>query len=223
MHSSRSSLKSGSNFFIARLARTSNLEQFVSPMKPINTLYVSNLNDKINKTKLRESLYLLFSQYGTVIEVMARKTKKMRGQAYICYTSIQDAMTGMEHLRDKIIFGKAMKIEYAKINSTQLEIFHGNYIQPEQEQEDLDMEMEDIGFTSSTLYVKNLPSETSDDMLSLLFQQYEGFIQVRLVPGNTDVAFIDYQSAEHAKTAKLVLDGFLITKNKPMQIEFAKN
>lgn len=191
--------------------------------KPMNTLYLCNLNDKINKNKLKDTLYLLFSQYGTVIDIIALKTSKMRGQAFVCFTDIHHAMNAYQKLQNKIIFEKPLKIDYAKENSKELDIYNGNYIEQKVENELVDMEMEDIEYTSNILYVKNLPSETSDDMLALLFQQYEGFIQVRLVPGNTDVAYIDYQTPEHAKTAKTVLNGFLITKNKPMQIEFANS
>ena len=190
-------------------------------MKPTNTLYLCNLNDKINKNKLKETLFILFSQFGTVVDIVALKTMKMRGQAFVCFSELQDAIKAFQQLQSKILFEKPVKIQYARENSKELNIFNGVYVE-QKEEEQVDMEMEDIEYTSNILYVKNLPSEVSDDMLALLFQQYEGFIQVRLVPGNTDVAFIDYQTSEHAKTAKLVLNNFLITKNKPMHIEFAK-
>ncbi len=193
-------------------------------MKPSNTpkatLYLRNLNDKINKNLLKETLYLLFSQYGTVIDIVALKTMKMRGQAFICFSQLQEAMNAYQQLQDKSIFGKPVKIEYSQQNSSKLDVYNGNYVL--KEESDVDMDMEDIEFSSNVLYVKNLPSDASDDMLALLFQQYEGFIQVRLVPGKTDVAYIDYQTEDHAKTAKAVLNNFLITKNKPMHIEFAK-
>ncbi|KAH6587896.1 hypothetical protein BASA61_006159 [Batrachochytrium salamandrivorans] len=50
---------------------------------PGQSLYINNLNDRIKKKELRESLYYLFSQYGRVIDVVALKTMKMRGQAFV--------------------------------------------------------------------------------------------------------------------------------------------
>ena len=48
--------------------------------KPSQTLYCNNLNDQIKKQELRRSLFHLFSQYGTVIDVVALKTPRMRGE-----------------------------------------------------------------------------------------------------------------------------------------------
>lgn len=52
---------------------------------PNQTLYVNNINDKIHKTTLRRCLYALFSQFGPVLDVVALKTPKMRGQAHIVF------------------------------------------------------------------------------------------------------------------------------------------
>ena len=71
---------------------------------PNQTLYVNNLNDKIGKqgentcvlcfgaplltlgpTELRRSLYSLFSQFGGILDVVALKTPKARGQAFVVF------------------------------------------------------------------------------------------------------------------------------------------
>jgi RNA recognition motif-containing protein len=44
------------------------------------TLYVHNINEKVKKDVLKKMLYMLFSQYGRVIQVVACKGIKMRGQ-----------------------------------------------------------------------------------------------------------------------------------------------
>ena len=49
--------------------------------EPIQTLYVNNLNDKLPKEQLKEELYLLFSQFGSILDVVALKTERMKGQA----------------------------------------------------------------------------------------------------------------------------------------------
>eukprot|EP00834_Sanchytrium_tribonematis_P004479 NODE_223_length_12360_cov_0.266862.p4 type:complete len:192 gc:universal NODE_223_length_12360_cov_0.266862:5070-4495(-) len=190
-------------------------------MKPKNTIYAHNLNDKINKNTLKETLYLLFSQCGTVLDIVALKSAKMRGQAFIVFAELQDAVAAIQQFQSKIIFGKPMKLDYAKENGKQLSIFNGEY-STKKENVPVDMDVEEIENPSNILYVQNLPSEVSDDMLGLLFQQYEGFIQVRLVAGRTDVAYVDYQTEEQAKLAKSTLHNFLITKSKPMIIEYAQ-
>lgn len=50
--------------------------------EPNQTLYVHNLNEKLKKDALKKLLYMVFSQYGKVLEISARKGLKMRGQVY---------------------------------------------------------------------------------------------------------------------------------------------
>jgi U2 small nuclear ribonucleoprotein B'' len=48
--------------------------------QPNNTIYINNINEKINKNVLKKLLYMLFSQYGRVLQIVACKGIKMRGQ-----------------------------------------------------------------------------------------------------------------------------------------------
>lgn len=73
-----------------------------------NTLYVNNLNDKINKNDLRTALYMLFSTYGTVVDIVALKTPKMRGQAHVVFFDPSAAAIAMKALKNFIFFGKEM-------------------------------------------------------------------------------------------------------------------
>lgn len=41
------------------------------------------------------------------------------------------------------------------------------------------------------LFLTNLPDETNEMMLSMLFNQFPGFKEVRLVPGRHDIAFVE--------------------------------
>lgn len=47
---------------------------------PNQTIYINNLNEKIKKNNLKKLLYMLFSQYGKVLQIVACKGLKMRGQ-----------------------------------------------------------------------------------------------------------------------------------------------
>jgi hypothetical protein len=42
------------------------------------TLYINNIEEKINKTVLKQLLYMLFSQYGRIDDVVACKGKRLR-------------------------------------------------------------------------------------------------------------------------------------------------
>lgn len=69
-------------------------------------LYITNLpSSKIQKYDLRLSLYTLFSTYGPVLDVVAMKTMKMRGQAHIVFRDAQTATQAMRALKGFEFFG----------------------------------------------------------------------------------------------------------------------
>ncbi|MCJ1306492.1 U2 snRNP complex subunit msl1 [Agyrium rufum] len=88
-----------------------------SAAHPNATLYVINLPDKLRKPDLRLSLYTLFSTYGPVLDVVAMKTEKMRGQAHVVFRDPQTSTQAMRSLQDFDFFGKPLKIQYAKDRS----------------------------------------------------------------------------------------------------------
>ncbi|KAI9728934.1 MAG: U2 snRNP complex subunit msl1 [Chrysothrix sp. TS-e1954] len=84
------------------------------PNPPNQTLYVGNLDDKMNKSDLRRALYSLFSTHGSVLDVIALKTSRMRGQAHIVFKDSQTSSQAMRSLQGFEFFGKEMKIAYGK-------------------------------------------------------------------------------------------------------------
>lgn len=62
----------------------------------MSRLYITNLpSNKIQKADLRTALYMLFSTYGPVLDVVALKTMNMRGQAHVVFRDIQAATQAM--------------------------------------------------------------------------------------------------------------------------------
>ncbi|GAA6046434.1 hypothetical protein JCM3770_004922 [Rhodotorula araucariae] len=84
------------------------------------------------------------------------------------------------------------------------------------------------GEPSPTLHVEGLPAEVTNEMLSALFQQYPGLVQLRLSPSppgagpNSGTALVQYESATQAGVAKEALDGFLVDKDAPMTVQWAR-
>jgi U2 small nuclear ribonucleoprotein B'' len=72
------------------------------------------------------------------------------------------------------------------------------------------------------LFLTNLPDETSEMMLSMLFNQFPGFKEVRLVPNRHDIAFVEFENEVQSGAAKDALQGFKITQSHAMKISFAK-
>ena len=50
---------------------------------PCQTLYLSNLNERVTKDELKRCLLAVFSQFGRVLDVVATKTFALRGQAWV--------------------------------------------------------------------------------------------------------------------------------------------
>ena len=71
-------------------------------------LYVRNLPDKLAKQDLKRSLYMLFATYGVLLDIVALKTTKMRGQAHVVFRDIDTSTQAMRALQGFTFFGKDM-------------------------------------------------------------------------------------------------------------------
>ena len=69
------------------------------------TLYVNNLNDKIPKNEMKKNLYYWFCQFGNILEIVAMKTAKMRGQAFVVFENVDQAERALMGSRNQLFFG----------------------------------------------------------------------------------------------------------------------
>uniref|UniRef100_A0A7S3RA12 RRM domain-containing protein n=1 Tax=Dunaliella tertiolecta TaxID=3047 RepID=A0A7S3RA12_DUNTE len=72
------------------------------------------------------------------------------------------------------------------------------------------------------LFVQGLPEATTDQMLQMLFMQFPGFKEVRMVEARPGIAFVDFENDLQSGTAMAGLQGFKITPQNAMQISYAK-
>lgn len=75
---------------------------------------------------------------------------------------------------------------------------------------------------NNILFIENLPHETTGRMLEMLFEQYPGFKEVRLIEAKPGIAFVDFEDEVQSSMAMQALHGFKITPQNPMIITFAK-
>ena len=54
------------------------------------------------------------------------------------------------------------------------------------------------------------------------FFRFQGFKEVRLVPGRHDIAFVEFENEVQSAAARDSLQGFKITPTHAMKISFAK-
>lgn len=86
-------------------------------IRPNHTIYINNLNEKIKKEELKKSLYAIFSQFGQILEIVALKTLKMRGQAFVVFKEISSATNALRTMQGFPFYDKPMRIAYSKSDS----------------------------------------------------------------------------------------------------------
>lgn len=213
-------------------------------IRPSHTIYINNLNEKIKKEELKKSLYAIFSQFGQILDIVALKTLKMRGQAFIIFREIGSATNAMRTMQGFPFYDKPMRINYSKTDSDVIAKMKGTFKErpkkakvpkPVQQEEKKSKKQKnaDAGVATGNsataeqppnqiLFLTNLPEETNEMMLSMLFNQFPGFKEVRLVPNRHDIAFVEFATELQSGAAREALQGFKITPTHAMKISFAK-
>jgi len=59
-------------------------------------------------SELKRSLYALFSQYGRILDVVALKTAKLRGQAWVVFSEVTAASTAVRQMQSFPFYDKPM-------------------------------------------------------------------------------------------------------------------
>ncbi|KAF4316050.1 hypothetical protein BBO99_00008932 [Phytophthora kernoviae] len=72
------------------------------------------------------------------------------------------------------------------------------------------------------LFLEALPESCNKEMLSVLFKQYHGFKEVRMVPGKKGLAFVEFGDEAQAAIALQGLFGFKLTPTDVLKVSFAK-
>lgn len=62
----------------------------------------------VSSEELKRSLYALFSQYGRILDVVALKTPKLRGQAWVVFSEVTAASNAVRQLQNFPFYEKPM-------------------------------------------------------------------------------------------------------------------
>ncbi len=205
---------------------------------------------------MKKSLYAIFSQFGQILDIVALKTLKMRGQAFVIFSDVTSASNALRSMQGFPFYDKPMRIQYAKETSDIIAKRNGTYVErPKKDPNAVAASKKDkkkeagaatiappgtngtaattgtdvtAGSGSGTeapnkiLFLVNLPENTDQTMLQLLFQPFAGFKEVRLVPGRADIAFVEFENEQLSTMAKDALQGFKMGPNNSIKITYAK-
>uniref|UniRef100_A0A0V0HEI6 Putative spliceosomal protein-like n=2 Tax=Solanum chacoense TaxID=4108 RepID=A0A0V0HEI6_SOLCH len=222
---------------------------------PNQTIYIKNLNEKVKKEELKRSLYCLFSQYGRIVDIVALKTPKLRGQSWVVFSEVTAASNAVRQMQNFPFYDKPMRIQYAKSKSDCIAKAEGTYDKKKKQDEKVEKRKrteetpqtgatngprtdsnggpaaasrqgkpsaQDVAEPNNILFIQNLPHETTSMMLEVLFKQYPGFREVRMIEAKPGIAFVEFDDDVQSSVAMQALQGFKITPQNPMAITYAK-
>ncbi|CAG8529256.1 1559_t:CDS:2 [Scutellospora calospora] len=92
---------------------------------PSNTIYINNLNEKIKLPVLKNNLKAIFEQYGEILDIVARDTLRMRGQAFVVFKEQESAVNAVKGVQGFALHGKPMVIQFARTKSDAIAILDG--------------------------------------------------------------------------------------------------
>ncbi|KAI9822825.1 MAG: hypothetical protein M1826_000404 [Phylliscum demangeonii] len=245
---------------------------------PSPTVYVRNLEERIKIDQLKEALAEIFSEYGTIVDLVAKRNLRARGQAFIVFDTVEAAERAIDEVQGFELFEKPMVLDFARARSDATVKSSGNEEEFEahkrkrlaekerkQAQEALEAQKRlkrpapangaapdaatsgrpakasrNTGLKSSnpaatavvpdeylppnkTLFVRDLPDEYDVEGLTALFGRFEGFKEVRLVPGRKGIAFVEYDAEAGAISAKENMAGITLGgENKVIRVTYQR-
>ncbi|KAI1229584.1 U1 small nuclear ribonucleoprotein A, partial [Lamprotornis superbus] len=140
--------------------------------------------------------------------------------AFVIFKEMSSATNALRSMQGFPFCDKPMRIQYAKTDSDIIAKMKGTFVKREQERKwkwkrwckakgtgDTPGPKKGTGTQGAQgtvplsenppnhiLFLTNLPEETNELMLSMLFNQFPGFKEVRLVPGRHDIAFVEFDT-----------------------------
>ncbi|CAG8492021.1 3651_t:CDS:2 [Diversispora eburnea] len=215
---------------------------------PNKTIYINNLNEKIKIPALKNALQAIFEQYGEILEIVARHTLRMRGQAFVVFKEqdsavIQYAKTksdAIAKLDGTIEENKRQRMEARekrareppakkfKSNNTQIYPMGASNTSGAQlfhfgHQVPATGNIPDEYLPpNNILFLQNLPNDITASTLIALFEQYPGFKEVRSIHPAKGIAFVEYDNEPQAMIAKEALSNHPITPDHKLKITYAK-
>ncbi|KAJ2658396.1 hypothetical protein IWW48_004071 [Coemansia sp. RSA 1200] len=215
---------------------------------PSRTLYIRNLREKVRIPILTKALRTLFETYGKVVEVRARHSIRMRGQAFIIFSNMDDAIKAHREVQGFVLFDKPMFIEFSRITSDATVAEEGGDVDEhkrkrvaEKEKRERDYQEKAAQAASNQaeaaaaaalepelpnkiLFLHGLPSNVGAPEIEAAFSAYPGFVEVRWVAVKPDVAFIEYESEAHAGVARSAVGNqWAVREDQPsVSVSFAR-
>lgn len=208
-----------------------------------------NLNEKIKIPVLKEKLLEEFTPFGPVLDVIAHKNIRMRGQAFVVFESIDSAKKAQQEMRNRELFGKPMIVQFAKTksdatisqsgNEEALDTHKRRRIASKELRQVEDSKRPALSTSTSSkptsrkkkdqldflppnkiLFLQDLPAGIQQSAVEAIFSQFKGFMEVRLMEVRR-LGFVEFETDEDAVSAKENTAG-LVMEDSAVRITYAK-
>ena len=221
-------------------------------LTPPPRVYAQNLEERVKPDQLKEALTEVFSEYGNIIDLVAKTNLKAKGQAFIVFDDPSDAARAIAEVNGFDLFDKPMKLDFARTRSDAtvlqdegedgLDRWKRSRLAEKERKQALEAQQQKLkrptgaapvdalaarpvksqkgaGLKASSanaaavipdeylppnkiLFLRDLPDDYEADSLSRIFSRFEGFKEVRMVPGRRGIAFVEYEAEAGAISAK---------------------
>ncbi|CAA7389924.1 unnamed protein product [Spirodela intermedia] len=152
-------------------------------------------------------------RYGRILDVVALKIEKLRGQAWVVFSELTAASTAYTKMKSDCIAREEGTNNPQEKRKKQEEKLKRSgmpkNIPRKPEPEDA------VTTLNNILFIQNLPHETTSMMLQILFQQYPSFREVRMINAKPSITFVEFEDDVQSSIAMQSLQGFKITPTIP--------
>lgn len=76
-----------------------------------------NLEERVKPEQLKTALAEIFSEYGNILDIVAKRNLKAKGQAFVVFESVESASNAIEEIQGFELFDKPMTLAYARTKS----------------------------------------------------------------------------------------------------------
>jgi len=206
-------------------------------------VYIRNINEKVKRDELLKALWAVFQQFGEILDICARpKKQSLRGQAWIVFRDMSSAAAALQQMQGYMFHSKPLALAYSKQKSDAIAKLDGTYVERKKTREKKkkrataaeeppakrrrgreNVRKRPDSLPNKVLFVEQLPrTPDAQQMLTVLFQNFQGFREVRMPPTNTGVAFVEFDSEVTSAYAMSSLQGFKIMPTNELKISYAK-
>ncbi|PLW32928.1 hypothetical protein PCASD_12469 [Puccinia coronata f. sp. avenae] len=245
------------------------------PDDATETVYLNNLNEKVKLPALKQTLKNLLKNFGPVLDVVAHRSVRMRGQAFVAFADREVAAKAVKEVKGFPLYGKPIEITFARtpadciVKRKTPDEFEAHKAErlskkkrsrrenplrkkaaaikeaarkaaeaassgggaaapnattllPSTSNRKVVQMPDEYQPPNKILFIQNLPENAGKDALEVLFKQYPNLVEVRTIPGRSNIAFVEYVDAASSGVAKDALHNYKFDGEHKIKVTFAK-